>query len=61
MFKSLFIQALRYELAALDRSTIDADFAGMVNDADYQAEARQIAKEFVNSDWESLHTVDKPS
>ena len=57
----LLARALRHELAALERSAIDADFAGMANDPDYQAEARQIAEEFVTSNRESLYTVEEPS
>ena len=56
----LLAQALRHELAALERSAIDADFAGMANDEDYHAEARKIAEQFINSDWESLHTIQEP-
>ena len=57
----LLAQALRHELAALERSAIDAAFAGMADDADYQAEARKIAEQFLDSDWESLHTGQEPS
>ena len=57
----LLAQALRHELAALERSAIDADFAGMANDEDYQVEARKITEQFINSDWECLNTIDEPS
>lgn len=47
-------QALRHELAALRRAEIDAAFAEMANDAEYQAEARQIEAEFATASWEAL-------
>jgi len=46
-------QALRRELAALKRAEIDAEFAHMANDAEYQAEAQAIAQEFAHGDWEA--------
>ena len=57
----LIAQSIRHELAIQARATIDAEFAGMANDADYHAEARKIAEQFINSDWESLHTIKEPS
>ena len=48
-------------LKALERSAIDADFAGMTDDADYHAEAQKIAEQFIKSDWESLHAIQEPS
>jgi hypothetical protein len=33
---------------------LDAAFAGMAEDADYQREAEQLAEEFEYSDWEAL-------
>ena len=50
----LVANALRHELAALERSAIDADFAEMANDVEYQAEARQIIAEFARADWEAF-------
>ncbi len=47
------MRAIRKELAALKRAEIDASFAKMANDAEYQAEALQIAEEFAISDWEA--------
>lgn len=49
----LIARALRKELAAIKRAEIDAAFARMGNDAEYQAEALQIAEEFAQSDWEA--------
>ena len=57
----LLDQALRHELAALERSAIDADFARMASDDVYHAEARKIVEQFIHSDWESLHTIQEPA
>ncbi|MBM3941748.1 MAG: ribbon-helix-helix protein, CopG family [SAR202 cluster bacterium] len=46
--------ALRRELAALKRAAIDADFARMKDDQEYQEEALRICKEFATSDWEAF-------
>jgi metal-responsive CopG/Arc/MetJ family transcriptional regulator len=50
----LLARSLRNELAALERAAIDAAFAGMANDAEYQAEAQEIAGQFAASDWEAF-------
>tara|TARA_B100000315_G_scaffold151980_1_gene140799 strand:+ start:2715 stop:2990 length:276 start_codon:yes stop_codon:yes gene_type:complete len=50
----LLARSLRRELAALERAAIDAAFAGMANDAGYQAEAQKIAGQFAASDWEAF-------
>lgn len=53
--------ALERELAAQKRAAIDAAFAGMSDDPDYQAEAEAIADEFVQADWEAFEQAeDKP-
>ena len=49
----LLAEALRHELAAQRRAAIDADLAAMAYDAEYQAEARKIAQEFAQADWEA--------
>lgn len=46
--------ALRHELAADKRAQIDAAFAGMTDDAEYQVEALTIADEFAVADWETF-------
>jgi metal-responsive CopG/Arc/MetJ family transcriptional regulator len=51
---SLVAAALQHELEALDRAEIDAAFAPMADDLEYQTEVRQIAEEFALSDWEAL-------
>ena len=46
--------ALKNQLAASRRAAIDAAFARMAEDADYQQEALEIAAEFESADRESL-------
>ena len=50
----LIAVALRHELAALERAEIDAAFAEMGRDRNYQEEAQRIANEFAGSDWEAF-------
>jgi metal-responsive CopG/Arc/MetJ family transcriptional regulator len=47
-------RAIRNELAVQKRAEIDAAFAEMGNDAEYQAEVEIINQEFAQSDWEAL-------
>jgi Arc/MetJ-type ribon-helix-helix transcriptional regulator len=55
----LVATALRHELLALSRATIDADFAEMANDEEYQQEARQIMAEFAQADLEAFRLAEK--
>ena len=48
-------QALRHELAALKKADIDAAFAEMANDSDYQVECLQIDNELATAGWEALY------
>ena len=50
----LVINALRRELAAIERAAIDAAFAGMADDKEYLEEARVINEEFAQADWEAF-------
>lgn len=50
--------ALEHELAAQKRAAVDAAFAGMAEDPDYQAEAKTITGEFEAADWEALQRVE---
>ena len=50
----LFVTAITAYLQMYKRRQIDAAFAGMANDADYQKEANLITEEFEHSDWEAL-------
>jgi hypothetical protein len=42
------------ELATKKRAEIDAEFAHMAKDTEYQAEVEIINQEFAHSDWEAL-------
>ncbi len=46
--------ALKNQLAASRRAAVDAAFAGMADDPEYQQEALQIAAEFETADHEAL-------
>ena|SRR5947209_4722768 len=50
----LFVTAIKAYLRMLKRRQIDAAFACMSEDADYQKEATLLAEEFEYSDWEAL-------
>lgn len=50
----LVVSAIKAYLKMYKRRQIDAAFAGMAEDADYQKEARLLAEEFEHSDWEAL-------
>jgi len=52
------IAAIRTSLRMYKRQQIDAAFAGMAGDADYQKEATRMADEFAHSDWEALRTIE---
>jgi len=51
---ALLATALQHELAALDRSALDAAFAPLADDLDYQSEAIILSEEFAAADWEAL-------
>jgi len=51
--------ALERELAAQKRAAIDAAFAEMAEDPDYQVEAKAIADEFATADWEAWQQVER--
>lgn len=50
----LIVAAISAYLKMYRRRQIDAAFAGMAEDADYQKEAKLLAEEFEASDWEAL-------
>jgi|ERR1035441_849473 hypothetical protein len=50
----LIVAAITTYLKMYKRKQIDAAFAGMAEDADYQKEAKLLAEEFEASDWEAL-------
>ena len=50
--------ALERELAAGQRDAIDAAFAEMAQDPDYQAEAKAIERAFAAADWEACQHIE---
>ena len=50
--------ALRHEIAAQKRAEIDAAFAGMADDTEYQAESLAIASEFARAEWEAFQLAE---
>lgn len=50
----LIVAAIAAYLKMYKRRQIDAAFAGMAEDADYQKEAKLLTEEFEASDWEAL-------
>ena len=53
--------ALRHELAAQKRAEIDAAFAAMADDPEYQAESLMIADEFAIAEWEAFQVAESQS
>ena len=54
-----FVAAVLAYLKLLQRKQIDAAFAGMAEDTEYQKEAQLIAEEFSQSDWEAFQTTER--
>jgi len=50
----VIVSAIKVYVKIHARRRIDAAFAGMAEDANYQKEATLLAEEFEYSDWESL-------
>jgi hypothetical protein len=50
----LIVTAITAYLKMYKRRQIDAAYAGMSEDADYQKEAKLLVEEFEHSDWEAL-------
>lgn len=53
-----FVSAIQAYVKLLQRRQIDAAFAQMAEDADYQKQAQLLAEEFEASDWEALRLSD---
>jgi len=51
---ALIVAALEHFVEHLERRAIDAQFAAMADDADYQSLSLDLADEFAESDWEAL-------
>jgi hypothetical protein len=56
-----FVSAIRAYVKLIQRRQIDAKFAGMSEDAEYQKEAGRISEEFIQSDWEAFERAEKDS
>ena len=50
----LVARALRHELAALERTAIDAAFATLGDDPDHLHEVRILERELAAADWEAF-------
>ena len=55
----LLVDSLSDRLRKLRREHIDAEFARMKNDAQYQRESTELAEQFMASDWETLQSLEK--
>jgi hypothetical protein len=57
-FNEFVIQAIEEKIRRLSEAAIDASFAQMATDPDYQRDATGLAREFESSDWEALQSSD---
>jgi len=55
----VIVAAISCYVKMYKRRQIDAAFAGMAEDADYQKEATLLSEEFDYSDWEALRVGDE--
>ncbi len=57
----LLADAVRLELARLERERVDAEFAAMATDSSYRREAVRLAAELDGASWEALSMIgDEP-
>lgn len=54
-----FIAAICAYVKLVKRKQIDAAFAGMAEDTDYQTQSRLIGEEFSQSDWEAFEAAQR--
>jgi hypothetical protein len=54
-----FVNAIVSYLKLIRRKQIDAQFAAMSEDSDYQKDAKLISEEFSQSDWEAFDLAEK--
>ncbi len=52
------VSSMRLRIEVLKRKELDAKFAEMSRDTDYQKEANLMAEEFENSDWEAAKLLE---
>jgi len=55
-FNEFVVQAIEEKVRRLTEAEIDAAFAHMANDADYQRHSIALSSEFEKSDWEALQS-----
>lgn len=55
----LMVDALEQKLTELDEAQIDAAFAQMADDPDYQRDAVALTHEFAHSDWDAFQVGQK--
>ena len=60
-FNEFVVQAIEEKVRRLTESEIDAAFAQMSEDPDYQRDSVAMAREFERSDWEALKSTDSES
>ena len=60
-FNDFFVAAVLAYVKLLKRKEMDAAFAGMAEDVDYQKESRLMAEEFTQSDWEAFESAERES
>jgi hypothetical protein len=56
---SFVVAAILAYVKLIRRKQIDAQFAAMLEDSEYQQEAKVIAEEFSQSDWEAFQSAEK--
>lgn len=54
-----FVSAIRAYVKLIQRKQIDAKFAGMSDDPEYQKAALRISEEFSSSDWEAFERAER--
>ena len=59
-FNDFVVQAIEEKVRRLTEAEIDAAFAQMANDADYQRTSIALAREFEKSDWEAFQAGATP-
>jgi hypothetical protein len=57
-FNDLLIESLESRLKQLRRERIDAEFASMKNDVQYQKQANLLMQEFDSNDRETIRTAE---
>lgn len=57
-FNEFVVQAIKEKLNNLTESEIDAAFAGMASDPNYQRDSIALAEEFERSDGEAWHATE---